>query len=145
MRIKFTNILLAIPFVFMLTLPPIISAQCCFVPIQFNPNQFNPTLFNPRNLTSRNCKMITEPLKKNKLNKAIKNDTMFDIILTCNANNTICSKVKVAFDTAAQIISSTFILNNRISLNASYISFCNGVPNCPNSNVLGMFKQAMLL
>ncbi|CAG8843436.1 3125_t:CDS:1, partial [Racocetra persica] len=80
--------------------------------------------------------MITDQPKKNNLNAAIKNDTMFDITLTCNANDTICSKVKIAFDTAAQIISSTFILNSRISLNASYISFCNGISNCPNAIIL---------
>ncbi|CAG8656326.1 4934_t:CDS:2, partial [Cetraspora pellucida] len=94
--------------------------------------------YNPRNLTYRNCDMITEQPKKNHLNAAIQNETMFDITLTCNANDTICNKVKIAFDTAAQIISSTFILNSRISLNASFNSFCNGVPNCPNAIVLGL-------
>ncbi|RIB15019.1 hypothetical protein C2G38_2039722 [Gigaspora rosea] len=85
--------------------------------------------------------MVKESLTKN-LGATKPNDNMFDITLTCNANDTICKKVKTAFDTAVQMISSTFILNSRISLNASYVSFCNGVPNCPNSIVLGQAAPA---
>ncbi|CAG8527820.1 1899_t:CDS:2, partial [Dentiscutata erythropus] len=107
-------------------MPTIISAQC-YIPA--NPN-------NPRNLSYVNCEMVKETTKS-KLSAATPNVTMFDINLTCNANDTICQKVKIAFDTATQIISSTFILNSRIILNASYVSFCNGIPNCPYEIVLG--------
>ncbi|RIB05233.1 hypothetical protein C2G38_2047766 [Gigaspora rosea] len=77
-------------------------------------------------------KVITSNLAATDSNK-----NMFDLTFTCGVKNeTLCDRVKETFEIAGNIISSAFILNSVITINASYIDFCVAMGECGSKSGL---------
>ncbi|CAG8764296.1 429_t:CDS:2, partial [Acaulospora colombiana] len=117
----------SIRIILLLVLTPTIFAQC-FAPNPRNPKQLNPVA----------CELITETENAINFNTIRSPTSMFSFNLTCIANDTICEKVENALEYAINVVSSYLILNTPIILNASFTSFCGLIPNCSDSDVLGL-------
>nr|CAG8515322.1 1896_t:CDS:2 [Entrophospora candida] len=71
----------------------------------------------------------------NKHNQQTSPGQKFSVSLKCTADQQTCQQVQGSFDAAGKFITNTFILNT-ITVNASFISFCEGQPNCSEDNIL---------
>ncbi|CAG8458424.1 3397_t:CDS:2 [Dentiscutata erythropus] len=60
---------------------------------------------------------------------------MFNVTFTCLANNqTLCNKVKNAFDTAGQIITAAIAFKIPVTVNATFTDFCSTLSQCSLSS-----------
>ncbi|CAJ0901466.1 3482_t:CDS:10 [Entrophospora sp. SA101] len=73
--------------------------------------------------------------QSNKHNQQTSPGQKFSVSLKCTADQQTCQQVQGSFDAAGKFITNTFILNT-ITVNASFISFCEGQPNCSQDNIL---------
>ncbi|CAJ0746527.1 9281_t:CDS:2 [Entrophospora sp. SA101] len=75
---------------------------------------------------------------------------MFDVTFSCGVSDAVlCNKVKTAFMTAGEIISSSLILNTVVTVNATFTDFCaQNVVDCTTQSGFvtldGMTPQASL-
>ncbi|ORX88708.1 hypothetical protein K493DRAFT_306400 [Basidiobolus meristosporus CBS 931.73] len=64
--------------------------------------------------------------------------TNMQLNLQCTANKAQCNKVRAAFDTAFKLISNTVVLNEPLTVNASFVSFCQEYKECSSQyKILG--------
>ncbi|CAI2178452.1 1623_t:CDS:1 [Funneliformis geosporum] len=64
----------------------------------------------------------------------INNSEMFITSFQCKVDDSaLCKKVKKAFDTAGQIITSTIKLNTPLLVNATLLDFCKTLNQCPDN------------
>ncbi|CAG8650516.1 1900_t:CDS:2, partial [Cetraspora pellucida] len=96
-------------------------AQCYDYPNPLNRNHKVPV----------QCKASKQKIPTSNLASKGSKKNMFDVTFTCGVKNTIlCNKVKKTFETAGNMISSTFILNSPITINASFVDFCVVLGDC---------------
>ncbi|GBB95113.1 hypothetical protein RclHR1_02480012 [Rhizophagus clarus] len=115
----------------------IISAEYCF----------DPNISDPRGGKVVNCALVTDLKSLLKNQKYIKspailssnrNVNMFETTLHCSSTEEICTKVKEAFDSAGEILSSTINFVEKIKVNATFTPLCDKEKgNCEDDEILG--------
>lgn len=96
---------------------------------------------NPTNRTHKvpiKCPIIKQTtINHLSTNSEVNSTNMFVVAFTCDAKSqTLCSKVKDAFDRAGTIITSILTLNTQIYVNASFVDFCTALGQCRGSTGL---------
>ena len=65
-----------------------------------------------------------------KTSKRATGTNAFKISLSCSAGTTLCAKVKNAFDLAGIMLSQTLSLSTPITVNATFLNFCQQMNQC---------------
>lgn len=110
--------------------------------------------FNPLNSKENrvfDC-LMASPAQKRQLPTPPASDNMFNVQFNCLVNDkALCSKVENVFVTAGRFITATLNLKSVISVNATFLNFCevNIAPgidcNSPNKVILGAAGPAMVI
>ncbi|CAG8606987.1 13728_t:CDS:2, partial [Ambispora leptoticha] len=82
--------------------------------------------------TPVNCAVVNERSFEKRQTLTQPNSTqMFQITFTCGiSNKSLCTKVNNAFTMAGMIITATLKLTSPITVNATFINFCNSMGDC---------------
>jgi hypothetical protein len=94
---------------------------------------FDPNILDPRGGKVVNCALVTDLksllrnqryIKSSAILSSKQNVNMFETTLHCTSTEEICTKVKAAFDSAGEILSSTINFVEKIKVNVTFTPLC---------------------